>query len=250
MSERGRELVDGHGAERVVGGVAHEGGSKIRRATTADCKLLWELANDPAVRASAFSPASIPWEDHVAWFESKVQAPSCHMLIGEAEGAVAGQVRVDERSEWPGRNRYQCRKRVTRRGVWQPVDRLGCAPTLRVHHDVAYPCLYSPAEHSLCGGPSKRLDFNVRARSSSRGTGPCTICVTRGRKNFENRYRGRIAMTSRATQAELLEQHIAENRASQEVDLASWIFGLASVGPSDHVLETLLRNRLSRHSGC
>jgi ubiquinone/menaquinone biosynthesis C-methylase UbiE len=44
-------------------------------------------------------------------------------------------------------------------------------------------------------------------------------------------------MTSRATQAELLEQRIAENRASQEVDLVSWIFDRVPVRDNDHVLE-------------
>ena len=44
-------------------------------------------------------------------------------------------------------------------------------------------------------------------------------------------------MTSRATQAELLEQRIAENRASQEVDLVRWIFERISVRESDQVLE-------------
>ena len=43
-------------------------------------------------------------------------------------------------------------------------------------------------------------------------------------------------MTTRATQAELLEQRIAENRASQEVDLVSWIFERVEVG-SGQVLE-------------
>jgi UDP-2,4-diacetamido-2,4,6-trideoxy-beta-L-altropyranose hydrolase len=95
MSERGRELVDGHGAERVVRAL-RSSVLQIRRATLADCKLLWELASDPAVRASAFSPSSIPWEGHVDWFESKMQTTTCHMLIGEAQGAVAGQVRIDE----------------------------------------------------------------------------------------------------------------------------------------------------------
>lgn len=44
-------------------------------------------------------------------------------------------------------------------------------------------------------------------------------------------------MTSRATQAELLEQRIAENRASQEVDLVGWIFERIPVRESDQVLE-------------
>ena len=42
---------------------------------------------------------------------------------------------------------------------------------------------------------------------------------------------------NRATQAELLEQRIAENRGSQEVDLVSWIFERVSVAKSDQVLE-------------
>jgi SAM-dependent methyltransferase len=44
-------------------------------------------------------------------------------------------------------------------------------------------------------------------------------------------------MTSRATQAELLEQRIAENRQSQEVDLIAWIFERARIEPSDQILE-------------
>ena len=44
-------------------------------------------------------------------------------------------------------------------------------------------------------------------------------------------------MTNRAIQTELLEQRIAENRASQEVDLVRWIFERIPLGESDRVLE-------------
>src|SRR5579864_2909337 len=44
-------------------------------------------------------------------------------------------------------------------------------------------------------------------------------------------------MMSRATQSELLEQRIAENASSQEVDLATWIFQRMQVQPGDQVLE-------------
>jgi ubiquinone/menaquinone biosynthesis C-methylase UbiE len=43
--------------------------------------------------------------------------------------------------------------------------------------------------------------------------------------------------TSRATEAELLEQRIAENVASQEIDLATWIFERVRIKPGTHVLE-------------
>ena len=42
---------------------------------------------------------------------------------------------------------------------------------------------------------------------------------------------------SRATQAELLEQRIAENSASQEIDLATWILERIQLRPEDRVLE-------------
>lgn len=44
-------------------------------------------------------------------------------------------------------------------------------------------------------------------------------------------------MSSRATRPELLEQRIAENRASQGIDLPTWIFERLAVRPEDHVLE-------------
>lgn len=42
---------------------------------------------------------------------------------------------------------------------------------------------------------------------------------------------------SRATQSELLEQRIAENVSSQEIDLATWIFERVPVQPGNQVLE-------------
>ncbi len=44
-------------------------------------------------------------------------------------------------------------------------------------------------------------------------------------------------MTSRATQADLLEQRISENRQAQEVDLVTWIFDRARINSSDQILE-------------
>jgi UDP-2,4-diacetamido-2,4,6-trideoxy-beta-L-altropyranose hydrolase len=101
MSERGRELVDGRGAARVVQ-VLRNSALQIRQATKADCKPLWELANDPIVRALAFSSGPIPWEDHVVWFESKMRTQACHIFIGEIQGAFAGQVRVEEKENGHG----------------------------------------------------------------------------------------------------------------------------------------------------
>jgi spore coat polysaccharide biosynthesis predicted glycosyltransferase SpsG/RimJ/RimL family protein N-acetyltransferase len=101
MSERGREQVDGRGAERVVQSL-RTSEIEMRRAESSDCRLLWELANDPAVRASAFSHEVIPWEHHVAWFHAKLSATNCRILIAQAARQFVGQVRIDLRSDLDG----------------------------------------------------------------------------------------------------------------------------------------------------
>jgi len=101
MSERGRAMVDGHGAERVAQELRH-GIIRLRRATTTDCRLLYELAIDPVVRASSFSPGPISWEQHVAWFQSKMETGNCYILIGEDSENVIGQVRIDVRPNGDG----------------------------------------------------------------------------------------------------------------------------------------------------
>lgn len=99
MSLHGVDLVDGLGAERVVGALRGER-IRLRPARESDCRVLWDWANDPQVRASSFSPAPIPWEQHLAWFTSKMRDPACRILIGEDwQGKPIGQFRVDWRSD-------------------------------------------------------------------------------------------------------------------------------------------------------
>ena len=95
MSRRARRLVTGDGAALVVTRL-RAALLKLRRAEAQDCRLLWEWANDPQVRASSFSPATIPWEDHVRWFEGKLRSDRCAIFIGApATGGPVGQVRLD-----------------------------------------------------------------------------------------------------------------------------------------------------------
>ena len=102
MSARGRELVDGEGAARVV--MRLEGSRvRVRRVREQDCELLWHWANDPEVRARAFSTTPIPWTDHVTWFEKKIAFADCLLLVGiDAEDSPVGQVRFDSDAEGIG----------------------------------------------------------------------------------------------------------------------------------------------------
>jgi RimJ/RimL family protein N-acetyltransferase len=69
---------------------------KLRQISEEDCKLIWTWANDPEVRAVSFSSEAIPYEDHVTWFESKLNDPSCYFYIAEdTNHEPVGQVRYD-----------------------------------------------------------------------------------------------------------------------------------------------------------
>lgn len=95
ITRRGQELVDGEGTARVL---MHMEGitPPLRRVREDDCRLLWEWANDPEVRAVSFSSEPIPWEQHVQWLKSKLSDPNCVFYITlDGEGVPVGQVRYD-----------------------------------------------------------------------------------------------------------------------------------------------------------
>ena len=92
IAQHGRDLVDGEGARRVADQIQKQGLS-FRRAQMEDCDLLWEWANEPVVRAASFSPGPIRWEEHVAWFTSRLADPN-HIFYLALVGATGiGQIR-------------------------------------------------------------------------------------------------------------------------------------------------------------
>jgi UDP-2,4-diacetamido-2,4,6-trideoxy-beta-L-altropyranose hydrolase len=108
MSEKLFALVDGEGARRVAdhlrptpfesprGEGQGEGSLRVRAATAADSRLIWEWANDPVVRAQSFSPEPIPWNAHELWYDLKLGSASCLILVAEDENGIPlGQVRFD-----------------------------------------------------------------------------------------------------------------------------------------------------------
>ena len=68
----------------------------LRRVRKDDCRLLWEWANDPEVRAFSFSSEPIPWEEHIRWFQSKLNEADCIFYIAmDSDMIPIGQVRYD-----------------------------------------------------------------------------------------------------------------------------------------------------------
>ncbi|MGC2194821.1 MAG: UDP-2,4-diacetamido-2,4,6-trideoxy-beta-L-altropyranose hydrolase [Terriglobales bacterium] len=70
MSARGREIVDGRGAERVLAFLW--GDPVLRRTIELDCRKFWEWANDPAGNTVSFARETIPWERHMEWFRARL----------------------------------------------------------------------------------------------------------------------------------------------------------------------------------
>ena len=95
MSCTAQTLVDGEGSDRAIM-FLQDKKLRLRAARDADCELLWNWVNDSGVRASAFSSAWIPWEEHLQWFTRKFKDPNCHIFIAfDYQDAPIGQVRFD-----------------------------------------------------------------------------------------------------------------------------------------------------------
>ena len=68
-----------------------------RRAEPKDAKAVFEISNDPEVRAASFQTSRIEWEGHLNWFESKLQDSDCHFYVFEnGAGQIAAQVRFQK----------------------------------------------------------------------------------------------------------------------------------------------------------
>jgi UDP-2,4-diacetamido-2,4,6-trideoxy-beta-L-altropyranose hydrolase len=80
---RGKELVDGLGAQRVAARLRGGLDLELLPATEADFELLWQWANDPVTRASSFKSSSIPWEEHKNWCHAKLKDACCRLWMVE-----------------------------------------------------------------------------------------------------------------------------------------------------------------------
>lgn len=110
MSRAAFELVDGLGATRValavLAGVPigpHR--DRVRPMAERDRENVWRWRNDEEVRRVMFSTREIPWEDHVKWFESRLDSSDIRPLVYESGGVPLGFVKFDRfpltgRCEW------------------------------------------------------------------------------------------------------------------------------------------------------
>ena len=69
----------------------------FRFANENDSKLYFDWANDELVRENSFNKEPILHENHVKWFQSKLQSKDCFFyLFLNDENKPVGQVRIDK----------------------------------------------------------------------------------------------------------------------------------------------------------
>ncbi len=68
----------------------------IRYANLDDMKNIFELSNDDEVRKNSFSTEKIKWDEHVKWYNNRLQKRICPFyIIEDIDGRFIGQVRID-----------------------------------------------------------------------------------------------------------------------------------------------------------
>jgi UDP-2,4-diacetamido-2,4,6-trideoxy-beta-L-altropyranose hydrolase len=93
MSQRGKNLIDGRGALRVVSALrAFE--VRFRPAKNDDCAILCQWANDPATRNGSFRSAPIAWDEHREWFEKTLSDDQTLIMIAEESGNPIATLRM------------------------------------------------------------------------------------------------------------------------------------------------------------
>ncbi len=61
----------------------------------ADCKAVWLINNDPEVRAMSFSQNSIPYKEHIKWFQKKLSDKNSRMYKFVIGNEIAGLIRLE-----------------------------------------------------------------------------------------------------------------------------------------------------------
>jgi UDP-2,4-diacetamido-2,4,6-trideoxy-beta-L-altropyranose hydrolase len=94
LSQRSRELVDGHGCRRLSRILFLEK-VDLRRAEENDCDKIHAWRNAEITRLFSFSGEEISLDAHQQWFHKSLDDDRCVLLVGEQNGQPVGVLRYD-----------------------------------------------------------------------------------------------------------------------------------------------------------
>ena len=67
----------------------------LRKAQSADARMLWLWRNDETTRQNSVQTDIIPWDRHQAWYDSVLADPKRKIFIALTEGDPVGMIRFD-----------------------------------------------------------------------------------------------------------------------------------------------------------
>lgn len=71
----------------------------LRLATSKDCDILFDWANDDDARLNSFSSHTISYNEHCAWFSKKLSDIFSKIYIFSIENKNAGVVRIEKKDD-------------------------------------------------------------------------------------------------------------------------------------------------------
>lgn len=69
---------------------------RLRPATPADARYLYDIRNDPQTRVASLNDAELSYDDHYQWFNRSLSEPSRRLFVAERDGHAIGTGRLDE----------------------------------------------------------------------------------------------------------------------------------------------------------
>ena len=98
IGDKLQQIISGEETRRVAKKILQHNFCKsliIRKATAEDAKVVFDLSNEPLVRANSINTEKIEWENHLKWFEKKIASDDKFYLFWANQKELAAQVRYD-----------------------------------------------------------------------------------------------------------------------------------------------------------
>jgi UDP-2,4-diacetamido-2,4,6-trideoxy-beta-L-altropyranose hydrolase len=150
ISKDTRQIIDGLGSQRVISIIHDEHVTRLalRQATAEDCSVVWEWANEPAVRAASFNSNPIKWDEHVDWFNTRLQNSSClYYIVLNDMGLPIGQVRFDTKGD-------------------QAEINVSISSGFR-GHGIGTKAIRTASEHLFCETQVTRINANIKLENTA-----------------------------------------------------------------------------------
>ncbi len=93
------KMIDARSPERLLNVFQELVIEKLhfRMANASDIDLYFKWTNDPLVRSNSFNRKQVSYEDHISWFQTKLNSNDCKFyLFTNDSGNPVGQVRIDK----------------------------------------------------------------------------------------------------------------------------------------------------------